>query len=165
MTKTLLVYIKLPPCWGCQRRFPIACLPLEKTSASLKEETNRIGEPDRWSQEITLPQARMLFCTKTRCDFSHNLAPCLQPTYLKTHDCNTEILLSILPCTLKHNYARLYIVCHTVCKKWNINWRLKRILYYRFYTINKSRLPEIALIWWLIFIPFVNYLDLASSIK
>lgn len=46
-----------------------------------------------------------------------NLAPCLQPTYLKTHDCNTEVLLCVLHCTLKHNYARLKCAKHCLRNK------------------------------------------------
>lgn len=87
-------------------RFPIACLSLEKCVTSLKMETNLIGEPDRWSK-ITHPQALMLFCAETWRDLSLSLAPLLQPTHPKTHNCNTEISLSTLSCMLKHNYDRL----------------------------------------------------------
>lgn len=70
----------------CKWRLPIAWLSLEKLVTPLKKETNLIGESNRWSQKITHPQALLLFCAETRCDFFYNLAPCLQPTYLKTHD-------------------------------------------------------------------------------
>ena len=91
--------------WPFRGRFRVACL-LRKTCHFSGGGTNLIGDPERWSQSHT-SSGTDAFLGWDWWDFSPNLAPRLQPTHFKTHDCSTEILLSLLPCTMKYNYTRL----------------------------------------------------------
>lgn len=114
-------FSKLAPWWWCLTLHVKVshCFPFSgKMYHFLKKETNPIQEPNEVRKSHIL--RHWCFFADTRCDFSYNLAPCLQPTYLKTHDCNTEVLLSILPCTLKHNYARLKYAKHCLRKKYKL---------------------------------------------
>ena len=74
-------------------------------------------------------------------------------TFWKTHDGSAEILLSILPCTQKFNYTRLWYAKQKT-------WRFKRTQYYRFYTNKKKITCRLNLV---ILTLFLNHQGLANS--
>ena len=125
----------------------------EKPVTSPKEETNLIGDPGRWSQNHTSSDTGCLFVLRLLWFLSQAGSTPTTSTFWKTHDGSAEILLSILPCTQKFNYTRLWYAKQKT-------WRFKRTQYYRFYTNKKKITCRLNLV---ILTLFLNHQGLANS--
>lgn len=131
-------------------RLPAYCsLSLEKCVTSLKKETNLIGKPERWSKNITHPQApKLLLCAETR----HG---CFRD-WLHAHNTHTW--------RLSTDNLEVYTstqLSQVLVKKQN-EPKIRRILQYRFH-MSKAKLwdQDIALTC-ILFTPSLSHLDLET---
>lgn len=130
-------------------RLPARCfLSVEKCVTSLKKETNLIGKPERWSKNITHPQAPKLLCAETR----HG---CFRD-WLHAHNIHTW--------RLSTDNLEVYTstqVSQVLVKKQN-EPKIRRILKYRFH-MSKAKLwdRDVALTC-ILFTPSLSHLDLET---